>query len=133
MFLYHRMRYLQNWLESIIINLFSKSFDFFSSPSFYSYLGRFGSSKISSKLIVRIEAFIKEPVHDFIQRGIFFSHIFVSIKCYFHHHLNYSFLEILKWFSRRTSRKTFFSLYTDRGRLSEAMHLGHLIPFMITK
>ena len=30
------------------------------------------------------------------------------------------------------SKKPFF-LYTGRGPSSESMHLGHLIPFMLTK
>ena len=35
---------------------------------------KFGSSKVDEALIARIEAIIKQPVHHFIRRGIFFSH-----------------------------------------------------------
>lgn len=35
---------------------------------------RFGSSKIDNDLITRMEAIIKQPVHHFLRRGIFFSH-----------------------------------------------------------
>lgn len=76
---------------------------------------RFGSSKISSELIDRIESIIKKPVHHFIRRGIFFSHRDLEL--------------ILTAYEQR---KPFF-LYTGRGPSSEAMHLGHLIPFIMTK
>ncbi|CAF0869500.1 unnamed protein product [Rotaria sp. Silwood1] len=76
---------------------------------------RFGSSKISPDLITRIESIIKKPVHHFIRRGIFFSHRDLEI--------------ILTAYEQK---KPFF-LYTGRGPSSEAMHLGHLIPFIMTK
>ncbi|CAF0728166.1 unnamed protein product [Adineta steineri] len=76
---------------------------------------RFGSSKISPELIARIEAIIKKPVHHFIRRGIFFSHRDLEM--------------ILTAYEQK---KPFF-LYTGRGPSSEAMHLGHLIPFIMTK
>ncbi|CAF3112645.1 unnamed protein product [Rotaria socialis] len=76
---------------------------------------RFGSSKISPELITRIESIIKKPVHHFIRRGIFFSHRDLE-----------SILTVYE------QQKPFF-LYTGRGPSSEAMHLGHLIPFIMTK
>ncbi|CAF4858384.1 unnamed protein product, partial [Rotaria sp. Silwood2] len=75
---------------------------------------RFGSSKISPDLITRIESIIKKPVHHFIRRGIFFSHRDLEL--------------ILTAYEQK---KPFF-LYTGRGPSSEAMHLGHLIPFIMT-
>jgi len=76
---------------------------------------KFGSSKIDQELINRIEAIIKRPVHHFIKRGIFFSHRDM-----------HSILNLYE------NKKPFY-LYTGRGPSSESMHLGHLIPFMITK
>lgn len=76
---------------------------------------KFGSSKIDDTLINRIEAIIKQPVHHFIKRGIFFSHRDLH--------------NILNLYE---NKKPFF-LYTGRGPSSESMHLGHLIPFMLTK
>lgn len=76
---------------------------------------RFGSSKISDELIARIEAVIQKPVHPFLRRGIFFSHRDLEM--------------ILTSYEQK---KPFF-LYTGRGPSSEAMHLGHLIPFIMTK
>lgn len=76
---------------------------------------KFGSSKIDQELINRMEAIIKQPVHYFLRRGIFFSHRDMHT--------------ILTLYE---SKKPFF-LYTGRGPSSEAMHLGHLIPFMFTK
>ncbi|CAF0874170.1 unnamed protein product [Rotaria sordida] len=76
---------------------------------------RFGSSKISPDLIARIESIIKKPVHHFIRRGIFFSH------------------RDLDFILTAYEQKKPFFLYTGRGPSSEAMHLGHLIPFIMTK
>lgn len=76
---------------------------------------KFGSSKIDEALITRIEGIIKRPVHHFIRRGIFFSHRDLH--------------NILNLYE---NKKPFF-LYTGRGPSSESMHLGHLIPFMLTK
>jgi len=76
---------------------------------------RFGSSKITDDLIARIEAITKQPVHHFFRRGIFFSH------------------RDLNWILDLYEQKKPFYLYTGRGPSSEAMHLGHLIPFMVTK
>ncbi|UJR29359.1 hypothetical protein I4U23_010571 [Adineta vaga] len=72
------------------------------------------SLKISPELIARIESVIKRPVHYFIRRGIFFSHRDLEL--------------ILNAYEQK---KTFF-LYTGRGPSPEAMHLGHLIPFIMT-
>jgi len=76
---------------------------------------KFGSSKIDQVLIDRIEAIIKQPVHHFIKRGIFFSH-----------------RDLHNILTLYENKKPFY-LYTGRGPSSESMHLGHLIPFMITK
>lgn len=76
---------------------------------------RFGSQRIDSQLIERLEKAIKKPVHHFIKRGIFFSHRDLH--------------QILNSYEQGKP----FYLYTGRGPSSESMHLGHLIPFIITK
>jgi tryptophanyl-tRNA synthetase len=76
---------------------------------------RFGSSRIDAELIARMEKITKQPVHHFIRRGIFFSHRDM-----------HSILNLYE------NSKPFY-LYTGRGPSSESMHLGHLIPFMLTK
>lgn len=76
---------------------------------------RFGSSPIDNVLIEKLEKAIKKPVHHFIKRGIFFSHRDL-----------HSLLNLYE------QGKPFY-LYTGRGPSSESMHLGHLIPFIITK
>lgn len=76
---------------------------------------RFGSSKVDDELIQRIEKVTGKPVHHFLRRGIFFSHRDM------HQILNL------------VEQKKPFFLYTGRGPSSEAMHLGHLIPFIFTK
>ena len=79
------------------------------------HAGRFGSSKIDEALLARIEKATGKPVHHFLRRGIFFSHrdLHTIVSLY-------------------EQKKPFF-LYTGRGPSSEAIHLGHLVPFIMTK
>ena len=77
--------------------------------------GRFGSSKVDEVLIRRIEKVTGKPVHHFLRRGIFFSH-----------------RDMHKVLDDVEKGKPFF-LYTGRGPSSDAMHMGHLIPFIFTK
>ena len=76
---------------------------------------RFGSSKIDQSLLEKFESVTGHKPHHLLRRGIFFSH----------RELN----TILDMYA---AGKKFF-LYTGRGPSSEAMHLGHLIPFIFTK
>lgn len=76
---------------------------------------RFGSSKIDQELIDRIEKITGKPAHHLLKRGLFFSHRDM-----------HTILNLVE------QKKPFF-LYTGRGPSSEAMHLGHLIPFIFTK
>lgn len=76
---------------------------------------RFGSSKIDDALIERLEKVIGQPAHHFIRRGIFFSHRDLHT--------------ILKL---KEDGKPFY-LYTGRGPSSDSLHLGHLVPFIVTK
>lgn len=76
---------------------------------------RFGSQKVDDALIQRMEKVTGKPVHHLLRRGIFFSQRDMQ--------------EILTLYEQK---KPFF-LYTGRGPSSEAMHLGHLIPFIFTK
>ena len=76
---------------------------------------RFGSSQIDNELIARLEKVSGKPVHHLIRRGIFFSHRDL-----------HTVLNLCEQGKR-------FYLYTGRGPSSESMHLGHLVPFIITK
>ena len=76
---------------------------------------RFGCSRIDPELIERLERVIQKPAHYFFRRGIFFSHR--------------EFHDILKL---HEAGKPFY-LYTGRGPSSGSLHLGHLVPFMMTK
>ena len=78
-------------------------------------INTFGSQKIDQELLQRIERVTGKQVHRFLRRGIFFSHRDL-------HHL----LDLYE-------KGTKFYLYTGRGPSSEALHLGHLIPFHFTK
>ncbi|XP_069118126.1 tryptophan--tRNA ligase, cytoplasmic-like isoform X2 [Argopecten irradians] len=78
-------------------------------------IDRFGSSKIDDALLKRIEKVTGKPVHHLLRRGIFFSHREMDL--------------ILTTVEQGKP----FYLYTGRGPSSEAMHLGHLIPFIFTK
>lgn len=79
------------------------------------FLERFGSSKIDQELIDRLEQITKRPVHHFLKRGIFFSH-----------------RDLHTILNLKEQGKPFY-LYTGRGPSSEALHLGHLVPFIMTK
>uniref|UniRef100_A0A0G4HNM3 Tryptophan--tRNA ligase, cytoplasmic n=1 Tax=Chromera velia CCMP2878 TaxID=1169474 RepID=A0A0G4HNM3_9ALVE len=75
----------------------------------------FGVSRITPTLVERVEAITQRPAHHYLRRGLFFSHRDLDI--------------IL---AAREKGRAFF-LYTGRGPASEALHLGHLIPFQFTK
>lgn len=76
---------------------------------------RFGSQKVDEELLARIEKVTGKPVHHMLKRGIFFSHRDMH--------------QILTLYEQQKP----FYLYTGRGPSSEAMHMGHLIPFIFTK
>ncbi|KAL7861765.1 hypothetical protein SRHO_G00132060 [Serrasalmus rhombeus] len=76
---------------------------------------RFGSSKIDQQLIDRIGRLTGQIPHRFLRRGVFFSH-----------------RDMHQVLDAYESKKSFF-LYTGRGPSSQAMHVGHLIPFIFTK
>eukprot|EP00916_Digyalum_oweni_P007126 GHVL01012087.1.p1 GENE.GHVL01012087.1~~GHVL01012087.1.p1 ORF type:complete len:393 (+),score=72.69 GHVL01012087.1:663-1841(+) len=75
----------------------------------------FGCSRITPKLIERIEQLTKRRAHHYLRRGMFFSHRDLS--------------NVLDAYERGKP----FYLYTGRGPSSESLHLGHLVPFLFTK
>jgi tryptophanyl-tRNA synthetase len=81
---------------------------------------QFGSTEITPQLLERIKKLTVgkgnvDKLHPWLERGIFFSHRDLEHIC-----------------TCVESGKPFY-LYTGRGPSSAAMHLGHLIPFMMTK
>lgn len=78
-------------------------------------IDRFGCQRIDQSLVQRVEKLTSQPAHVFLRRNVFFAHR--------------DFAEILDAFEKGEK----FYLYTGRGPSSEALHLGHLIPFMFTK
>ncbi|KAG8093153.1 hypothetical protein GUJ93_ZPchr0012g19780 [Zizania palustris] len=76
---------------------------------------QFGCQRLDDALVARVARLTARPPHRFLRRGIFFAHRDLS--------------EILDLYERGER----FYLYTGRGPSSEALHLGHLIPFMFTK
>ncbi len=76
---------------------------------------KFGVQKIDNELIERFERVTGHQAHIWMRRGIFFAHRELG--------------EILNDFE---AGKQIF-LYTGRGPTTEALHLGHMIPFMFTK
>lgn len=75
----------------------------------------FGSQPIDDGLIRRVEKLTGKPAHPWLRRGYFFSHRDLST--------------ILDAYE---SGKKFY-LYTGRGPSSDALHLGHLVPFIFSK
>ncbi|XP_070835831.1 tryptophan--tRNA ligase, cytoplasmic isoform X1 [Chaetodon trifascialis] len=76
---------------------------------------RFGSNKIDKELVDRIERLGGQKPHHYLRRGIFFSHRDVH--------------QVLDAYEKKKS----FYLYTGRGPSTQAMHVGHLVPFIFTK
>lgn len=78
----------------------------------------FGTALITDSLLTQLEELILargKQLHPLLKRKIFFSHRSLEdiIKC--------------------LQEKKQFYLYTGRGPSSAALHLGHLIPFMLTQ
>lgn len=80
---------------------------------------KFGSTLITSDMIARIEAITHRPIHPWIRRGIVFSHRDLDI--------------ILDVCEKRKGSITPFFIYTGRGPSSDSLHLGHMVPFMLTR
>ncbi|OWM86112.1 hypothetical protein CDL15_Pgr010936 [Punica granatum] len=78
-------------------------------------IDKFGCQRLDQSLIDRVHRLTGRPPHVFLRRGVFFAHR--------------DFNEILDAYERGDK----FYLYTGRGPSSEALHLGHLVPFMFTK
>lgn len=76
---------------------------------------KFGSQRITPELVARVERVTGRPAHPWLRRGLFFSH------------------RDLEWILDQYEKGIPFYLYTGRGPSSDALHLGHLIPFMFTK
>lgn len=73
----------------------------------------FGTEKIDSKLLKRIESHTGE-LHTFLRRGIFFSH------------------RDMNWILNEYEKNNKFFLYTGRSPSGD-VHIGHLIPWLFTK
>ncbi|GMQ02010.1 hypothetical protein CsSME_00048441 [Camellia sinensis var. sinensis] len=78
-------------------------------------IDQFGCQRLDKSIVDRVHRLTSRPPHIFLRRGVFFAH----------RDLN----EILDAYDRGEK----FYLYTGRGPSSEALHLGHLVPFMFTK
>ncbi|XP_075101488.1 tryptophan--tRNA ligase, cytoplasmic isoform X2 [Nicotiana tabacum] len=78
-------------------------------------IDKFGCQRLDDSLIQRVQRLTNRPAHVFLRRGVFFAHR--------------DFSDILDAYEKGQK----FYLYTGRGPSSEALHLGHLIPFMFTK
>ncbi|KAF6000921.1 hypothetical protein F1559_002873 [Cyanidiococcus yangmingshanensis] len=78
-------------------------------------IAEFGTAPLTPALVERVERLTGRKAHHFLRRGIFFSHRDLD--------------QILNAYEAGER----FYLYTGRGPSSEALHLGHLIPFIFTK
>lgn len=81
----------------------------------YEKIMKFGAKKINAELIERWERVTRMKAHPWIRRGIFFAH---------------KDLELI--LDQRESGEQVF-LYTGRGPSSEALHMGHMVPFKFTQ
>lgn len=76
---------------------------------------QFGCEHLKPELLARFESLIKQPLHRLLRRGLFVSH------------------RDFGGYLDRFEKGTPIYLYTGRGPSSVSMHLGHLLPFMVTK
>lgn len=75
----------------------------------------FGSSMIDAALVERIERATGKRAHPWLRRGLFYSH-----------------RDLERILDLYEAGKPFY-LYTGRGPSSDALHMGHLVPFTFTK
>jgi tryptophanyl-tRNA synthetase len=78
-------------------------------------LVKFGCSAVNDDLKAKIERLTGMKPHRFIRRDIFFCHRDLDV--------------ILN----KYEANQLFYLYTGRGPSAEALHVGHAIPFIMTK
>ncbi|KAI8455286.1 tryptophanyl-tRNA synthetase [Phakopsora pachyrhizi] len=76
---------------------------------------QFGTKPIGPDLLLRFEYLTKRPLHPLLRRGMFFSHRELDL--------------ILDRYEKGQP----FYLYTGRGPSSGSMHLGHMVPFIVTQ
>lgn len=82
---------------------------------YYKLIDHFGCSPIDGKLIKRFEKVTGKTAHCWLRRGKFFSH-----------------KDLEKALDYYEAGKPVY-LYTGRGPSSDALHMGHLVPFIFTK
>eukprot|EP01056_Protomagalhaensia_sp_Gyna25_P006020 Protomagalhaensia_sp_Gyna_25__6019@NODE_946_length_2366_cov_160_086377_g752_i0_p1_GENE_NODE_946_length_2366_cov_160_086377_g752_i0NODE_946_length_2366_cov_160_086377_g752_i0_p1_ORF_typecomplete_len398_score86_30tRNAsynt_1b/PF00579_25/4_9e68_NODE_946_length_2366_cov_160_086377_g752_i0551248 len=78
-------------------------------------IDRFGCQRMSPELVARFEKATGKPAHHLIRRGLFFAHRDFEQIC------------------EAKEKGQPMYLYTGRGPSSGALHVGHLIPFIINK
>lgn len=78
-------------------------------------VNNFGTQLITEELKERFEKVTKHKLHPWIKRNLFFSH-----------------RELNKFLDAYEKGEPIF-LYTGRGPTSQALHLGHMIPFTLTR
>ena len=78
-------------------------------------ISEFGCGPLDSAILSRWEQVTGVRPHTFMRRGLFFAH-----------------RELNAILDAKEQGKTIY-LYTGRGPSSDALHLGHLVPFIITK
>jgi len=78
-------------------------------------IDQFGCTKITPELIQKFEDVTGHKCHHLIRRGIIYSHRELDILLEKH------------------AKGEKFYLYTGRGPSADTMHMGHLVPFMLTK
>lgn len=82
---------------------------------YHKLIKKFGCEAIDGKLIKKFEQVTKMKAHTWLRRGLFFSN-----------------KDLSKILDQYSEGKPIY-IYTGRGPSSEAMHLGHLVPFIFTK
>ena len=109
-----------------ILELVEKKYEFDINPNLFvnetdqeinyaKVIEKFGCSPLTNDLLDRFEKVTGHKCHHFLRRGVFFSHRDFNVLL-----------------DNVEAKKPIY-LYTGRGPSTDAMHLGHLLPFIMTK
>ena len=92
---------------------------------------QFGTKLIDEALLERFERVTGHKPHQFLRRQIVFSHR--DLEVILDRYSRPLSLKTTKLTLQRFEKKEPFFIYTGRGPSSNIMHIGHMVPFQLTK
>jgi len=95
-------------------------------PDYDRLTEQFGATPLTPELVARLERVTGRRAHRFLRRGIAMSHRFLRRGIAMSHR------DLERILDLKEQGKPIY-LYTGRGASSQSMHLGHLVPFELTR